>query len=697
MKINLLGKEIELELKHLFVLFAIFMLAMATRGLLMKYELIFEFDTYWNMRIASYLLRDSGVIPLQDPLAYYQIGGAGIQFNKQVFWYTAAIFYKVFTLNAKYDWSLWLIFVKLLPALYGALECLGLYFLGKEIYDRKTGYIMAFFGAVSAAFVYRSMAGQFESAALGFLWMIIGFIFLLKAWKKADFKIKVLYSVISGISFALLSSTWGFFMLVPIFTLGTVVFGSINTYFEKNSLKDVGLFLLPFVISMFIFSIAATLYGDANWYQVTFQLIDQILRLQGFSLPLILGLLAVALIIIYIIFILIKPKINSTNISGTVRLVEMLLLYAALIILAFMIFGGKHLQRGASVLDVTIGEESLGMKFFGMKFNYLIILPILALIILPFLNFKKKNHYSLILFIWIFATLFMAYDKLKFTYTFGIPIAIGAGIVFYALSEFFKNRPDMEQKLILACFAILVFGGVASTTLYITDQVPNIEFDTGWKQGLFWLRDNTPQDAKIFNWWDEGHWITGVAERKVIIDNRNYDWAGDMNSAQFIISNDLNNSINIVKYYDSDYVMFGDDLLMKQGSLGLYAFNTTNFSDPRIQGYMGVGFNCSKNEDALTKKATYQCGGNSLPEDQMNQLPTQWSNKPNQMDETGRNPLFIYRAKDNSRLYIVNAKTNNTVLAKMWFYDPGVTSYFEEVYFYKEVKIFKINKDKLNQ
>jgi hypothetical protein len=37
-----------------------------------------------------------------------------------------------------------------------------------------------------------------------------------------------------------------------------------------------------------------------------------------------------------------------------------------------------------------------------------------------------------------------------------------------------------------------------------------------YREAYWWLRDNTPEDARIMAWWDYGYQITGIANRTTI-------------------------------------------------------------------------------------------------------------------------------------------------------------------------------------
>jgi dolichyl-diphosphooligosaccharide--protein glycosyltransferase len=44
-----------------------------------------------------------------------------------------------------------------------------------------------------------------------------------------------------------------------------------------------------------------------------------------------------------------------------------------------------------------------------------------------------------------------------------------------------------------------------------------------YRQAYVWLRDNTPEDARIMAWWDYGYQITGIANRTTIADGNTWN------------------------------------------------------------------------------------------------------------------------------------------------------------------------------
>ncbi len=623
--------------KELFFVFLVFLLAFGIRAHLMIYQLMFEFDTYFHARIAEYVIQNL-TIPSVDPLAYYQVQGGATLPNTEFFWAFTAIIFKIATLGSAFSKDTWITAVKIYPALFGALISVGMYFLGKEMYGKKAGATMAFFAAVVPAFVYRTMAGQFEEDSLGFLWLVIGFYFFVRSVKKAEFnKETIKNSVIAALFFSIMAWTWQMFLLVPIILIAWFPSTLALMWFRKESNEKMLNLAKNFAIAFVLFATLATVFVGPDWIGTTWGYVSSYLPVTGENLQ----------------------RIETPGGDAT------------------------------SVFSISVGEEQRGYDFWGNKYNALIVFPFLALLLfIPYRLLRKKDDYvSFILFFWIVVTMLMAFIRLKFTYTFGLPVAAAAGIVLFEVFEWVGQRPGFEKKTVAFAFGFMFLVGIAAGSFFVAQNVPTIEQNTGWKESLYWINQNTPKDAKFFNWWDEGHWITFIGERAVSTDNRNYILKADIDLAKLVLSTSEEEALGILKDYNPDYVIVSEDLIGKLGSLGLYAYNTTNRNDPRITKYLSAGLPCSVSTDSLTKKVTYNCGGNPLTEEQYNALPSQWISQPNQVLQTTR--VFIYRSPSTGSLFILNNEANNTMITR-FFFNEATLKNFEQVYSNKEVKIFKV-------
>ena len=44
-----------------------------------------------------------------------------------------------------------------------------------------------------------------------------------------------------------------------------------------------------------------------------------------------------------------------------------------------------------------------------------------------------------------------------------------------------------------------------------------------FREAYYWLRKNTPVDARIMSWWDYGYQIAGMANRTTLVDNNTWN------------------------------------------------------------------------------------------------------------------------------------------------------------------------------
>jgi dolichyl-diphosphooligosaccharide--protein glycosyltransferase len=293
------------------------------------------------------------------------------------------------------------------------------------------------------------------------------------------------------------------------------------------------------------------------------------------------------------------------------------------------------------VVGATVGEENTGHQFFLQKYSFLLWVPFAALlaIIIYLFTTKKKDYITLLIFFWIAITLFMAWFKLKFTYTLGLPIAAGCGVLFYIASEWLQDKNNLSKRIFAITVGAILLISIAAGSFFVSTNVPPIDEQPDWKETVFWLKDNTDVNANIFNWWDYGHWIAYFSERKVATDNTNSFIEGDSNVAMFMITDDVNKAKEILRKYEADYIPVETDYFQRLGSFGMYAYITTNTSDPRITKYFGVALSCSSTKTEVTGIINYSCGGNTIPESEFSLLPSVWQDKPNELMQN--TPVYI--------------------------------------------------------
>lgn len=673
----------------------VFLLAFIVRATLLRYELFFEFDSYWHARMVSYILQGIPITGV-DPLGYYHnVAAATFGNAPYLFWYVSAVFYKIFTLNAPYDVERWIFLVKILPALYGALICVAMYFLGKELFAgtphaRSAGMLAGILAAVVPAFVYRTMGGFFEDDSLGFFWMVVGFVFFVRATRHGEWGRKQMVdAVLAGVSFALMAFTWSAFnILVPVL-LGVGV-TEFLVWLREGEFQKAKHYAMAWGISFILLAAGATLQTGVFWLNQLGGMLASALFGQSDYLqaPHVLFFFALLAVLMGAAWWTTKHQKMSPRVVRTIASVVILLLVVA----PLVVFLFNVSLRTGGVLGQTIGEESDGRHYFGNKYSFMMLFAIVGLPLCGYLLWKRARQYAFLALpvVWLVVTFFMAWGKLKFTYYWGLPLALMGAIVLILAHQWATKQSVRTRQVVAITAGFLLLMSTAIGIVFVTQNVPNIETSPGWKSALFWAQDHLPANAKFFNWWDEGHWISFLSQRGVLIDNRNADPKATADVAKVIISSDAADAHALVTKYGSTHLIFGDDLLEKYTNLGFYAYNTTNSSDPRLQGLFGVVMPCTRQETALTHDVTYACGSNQFTQAEMQNIPTSWNATPSTLQNGV--PIHLYRDESNQRVYAFTTNSNKAVLTRLWFGDDALDPYFTEIYRNAGgVRIFEVN------
>jgi dolichyl-diphosphooligosaccharide--protein glycosyltransferase len=75
-----------------------------------------------------------------------------------------------------------------------------------------------------------------------------------------------------------------------------------------------------------------------------------------------------------------------------------------------------------------------------------------------------------------------------------------------------------------------------------------------FREAYYWLKMNTPEDARIMSWWDYGYQITAMANRTILVDNNTWNNTHISRVGQAMASSE-EKAYEIMKELDVDYVL----------------------------------------------------------------------------------------------------------------------------------------------
>ncbi|KAI9998391.1 hypothetical protein PInf_002778 [Phytophthora infestans] len=165
-----------------------------------------------------------------------------------------------------------------------------------------------------------------------------------------------------------------------------------------------------------------------------------------------------------------------------------------------------------------------------------------------------------------------------------------AGDILSALAAKLRFQPDDGEKqraprglqlLVLACGVLHIIHArhssniakkVYSSTSLVFEKMnmttKEKDLHDDYREAFAWLRQNTPDDAKILSWWDYGYQITTLANRTVLVDNNTWNNTHIATVGRVLTSRE-DDALPILQSLDVDYVfvlfggrvgMPGDDL-----------------------------------------------------------------------------------------------------------------------------------------
>ena len=127
-----------------------------------------------------------------------------------------------------------------------------------------------------------------------------------------------------------------------------------------------------------------------------------------------------------------------------------------------------------------------------------------------------------------------------------------------------------------------------------------------YREAYYWLRQNTPDNAKIMSWWDYGYQIGGMADRPTLVDNNTWNNTHIATVGKAMSSRE-EVSYPILRQHDVDYV-----LVVFGGLLG-YSGDDINKFLWMVRIAEGIWPDEVKERDFFTARGEYRVDDEATP------------------------------------------------------------------------------------
>ncbi|CAH0557609.1 unnamed protein product [Brassicogethes aeneus] len=568
------GKQETLLTLSILTLAAILSFATRLFSVLRFESVIHEFDPYFNYRTTKYLA-EQGFYSFHnwfDDRAWYPLGriiGGTIYPGLMV---TSAAFYHLaWLLNITIDIRNVCVF---LAPLFSSFTTIITYMLTKEVKNEGAGLVAAAMVAIVPGYISRSVAGSYDNEGIAIFCMLFTYYTWIKAVKTGT----IFWGTMSALAYFYMVSSWGGYVflinLIPLHVLTLMATGrfSHRIYVAYSTLYCVGT-----ILSM----------------QISFVGFQPV---QSSEHILALGVFGLCQIVAFVDYI--RSKLSrddfETLYSFLVYTVGILVVFAG----GILTLSGKispWTGRFYSLLDPSYAKNHIPIIASVSEHqptswsSFYFDLQILVFLFPAGLYFCFKNLTDSNIFIILYGvtSIYFAGVMVRLMLVLAPIMCILSGIaVSHLLSKFMKNvessKPSEQKKnkkhesqmlrkeVSFTFVAIVTFLLISYSfhCTWVTSEAyssPSIvlsarSHDGGriifddFREAYYWLKMNTPEDARIMSWWDYGYQITAMANRTILVDNNTWNNTHISRVGQAMASSE-EKAYEIMKELDVDYVL----------------------------------------------------------------------------------------------------------------------------------------------
>ncbi|XP_074113093.1 catalytic subunit 3A of the oligosaccharyltransferase complex [Cotesia typhae] len=541
----------------------------------LRYEsVIHEFDPYFNYRTTKFLAEE-GFYNFHnwfDDRVWYPLGriiGGTIYPGLMVT--SATLYHLAQMLNITIDIRNVCVF---LAPLFSSFTTIVTYLLTKELKDSSSGLFAACMIAIVPGYISRSVAGSYDNEGIAIFCMLFTYYMWIKAVKTGA----IFWSTCAALAYFYMVSSWGGYVflinLIPLHVLTLMVTGrfSHRIYTAYSILYCIGT-----ILSM----------------QIAFVGFQPV---QSSEHMLALGVFGLCQIHAFVDYL--RSKLSESDFDLLFRGLIASMLTISCVIGGILTITGKispWTGRFYSLLDPSYAKNHIPIiasvsehqptswSSFYFDLQVLVFLFPAGL----YVCFSKLTDSNIFLILYGVTSLYFAGVMVRLMLVLAPVMCILGGIGVSSLlltymkqlesnkvvekkSRKFENNYVLRGEiamLFVAIVGMLFFSytlhctwvtaeAYSSPSIVLSARSPDggrMIFDD-FREAYYWLRMNTPEDAKVMSWWDYGYQITAMANRTILVDNNTWNNTHISRVGQAMASSE-EKAYQIMRELDVNYVL----------------------------------------------------------------------------------------------------------------------------------------------
>lgn len=457
------------------------------------------------------------------------------------------------------------------PAITGSLTTIAIYFLGKELANKKVGILSALLLSVSAGHLQRTVAGFFDNEGLGILLLVISLYFFARSLRTGS----IITTILAGISLGVMSGSWGastyVFNLLALFAFilvllkkysdrllisysGAILIGDlIMVLIPRNGPRSlvstdglIPLGVVGFLVLVALWNYISEYYDTSSVYDRIRPLIPYLIILAGIGTIILLLTGVLTSLSSKFITVLLPFYRDETPILKSVaehQIATWLAFFNNIgIIIVFVPLSMYYLWEQPTEKNILLLLFGVTAIFFAgsMVRLALILAPAAALLI------AKGVDQTLLPFVFTFQERFaLSRRKTRISQ----PLTNEHTAIAFAFIGLF-----LLSSIMLASDAA-VQSTHAPSILTLVVEENRLIVGNDWQEAIGWLDYQvTINDGTVASWWDYGYWISGNSNTTILVDNATINSTKIANIGCMLVLNPRE-SLKIAKIYDISYIV----------------------------------------------------------------------------------------------------------------------------------------------
>uniref|UniRef100_A0A673L327 Dolichyl-diphosphooligosaccharide--protein glycosyltransferase subunit STT3A n=1 Tax=Sinocyclocheilus rhinocerous TaxID=307959 RepID=A0A673L327_9TELE len=530
-------------------------------------SVIHEFDPYFNYRTTRFLAEE-GFYKFHnwfDDRAWYPLGriiGGTIYPGLMIT--SAALYHVLHFFHITIDIRNVCVF---LAPLFSSFTAIVTYHFTKELKDAGAGLLAAAMIAVVPGYISRSVAGSYDNEGIAIFCMLLTYYMWIKAVKTGS----IYWSSMCALAYFYMVSSWGgYVFLINLIPLHVLVLMLTGRFSHRIYVAYCTVYCLGTILSMQISFVG-------------FQPVQSSEHMAAFG---VFGLCQIHAFVDYL-----RSKLNTQQFEVLFKSVISLFLY-------WLMLGkiSPWTGRFYSLLDPSYAKNNIPIIASVSEHqpttwsSYYFDLQLLVFMFPVGLYYCFNNLSDATIFIIMYGVTSMYFSAVmvRLMLVLAPVMCILSGIgVSQVLTTYMKNldvsRPDKKSKkqqdstypiknevrsigmiLVMAFFLItytfhstwVTSEAYSSPSIVLSARGGDgsrIIFDD-FREAYYWLRHNTPEDAKVMSWWDYGYQITAMANRTILVDNNTWNNTHISRVGQAMASTE-EKAYEIMRELDVSYVL----------------------------------------------------------------------------------------------------------------------------------------------